>query len=315
MKLYANPAASNCWKVVMALEELGLDYEVETVDLLSGQNLTPSFLQLNPRGTVPVLQIDDLILRDSTDIMKHLDSLASPRSGIKLIPGHLGGVHLGMVLKFQKMLSELPVQALTYGLAFNQNRTKVVRWPYSGENFFENVRNYILTRGDKLALAIICLGNENDTAKLELQRKAEDNQHFLTNYLDEEGYDKVLKLFNETLGTFEDQLSSSSIGGAWLGGPLICMADITLGVILHRLWQLGLDEDFYSGGVRPHLSVFYQTIRNRESFKVATRWDVNTGERWMQQDGSPGMVDNAKMGLAMAAVLGGCYIVKKMLNR
>jgi len=317
MKLYGNATSSNCWKVVMALEELGMEYELETVDTLTGQNLTPSFLQLNPRGTVPVLQVDDLVLTDSTDIMKHLDSLAmgNPRSPIKLIPGHLGGVHLGAVLKFQKLLSELPIQALTLGLAFNQNRTKVVRWPYSQNNFFQTIRNYILTRGDKIAVAMANLGDTNDTAKLELKRKVEDNQHFLATYLDEQGYDKILKLFDDTLSTFEEQLATNNTGGAWLGGPLVCMADISLGVILHRLWQLGLDEDFYSGGVRPHLSIFYQTIKNRESFKVATKWEVNQGERRVEEEGAANMVDNAKMGLVVAAVLGGCYIVKKMLKR
>ena len=30
-----------------------------------------------------------------------------------------------------------------------------------------------------------------------------------------------------------------------------------LGLILHRLWQLGLDGTYFSEGVRPHLKVYY----------------------------------------------------------
>ena len=30
-----------------------------------------------------------------------------------------------------------------------------------------------------------------------------------------------------------------------------------IGLILHRLWQLGLDGTYFSEGVRPHLKVYY----------------------------------------------------------
>jgi hypothetical protein len=35
---------------------------------------------------------------------------------------------------------------------------------------------------------------------------------------------------------------------------MICLS---LGLILHRLWQLGLDGEYFTEGVRPQLSVYY----------------------------------------------------------
>ena len=49
------------------------------------------------------------------------------------------------------------------------------------------------------------------------------------------------------------------------------VADITLGLYLHRLWQLGMEGEYFEDGVRPHLSVFYKMIRERPSFLKVTR--------------------------------------------
>ncbi len=111
------------------------------------------------------LGLDDLVISDSTEIMKHLNTVVGPRAAIKLI---LTGVQGQKVVTFQQMLDDLPVGFLTYGLAFHQSRTKVVRFPYSEEDFLDKARNLILTRGDKLAIATASIGPENETAKLEL---------------------------------------------------------------------------------------------------------------------------------------------------
>ena len=42
-------------KIPIALEELGLDYQLVLVDLAAGQQRSPEFLALNPNGRIPVL--------------------------------------------------------------------------------------------------------------------------------------------------------------------------------------------------------------------------------------------------------------------
>jgi GST-like protein len=54
IKLYGC-GSPNVRKVVIMLEELGLDYEISFVGVMNGAQFEPSFLALNPLGRVPVL--------------------------------------------------------------------------------------------------------------------------------------------------------------------------------------------------------------------------------------------------------------------
>ncbi len=59
-------------KVSIALEELGLDYEVRRVQLDQGDQLTEEFLALNPNHKIPVLEDGDLVIWESGAILLHL---------------------------------------------------------------------------------------------------------------------------------------------------------------------------------------------------------------------------------------------------
>jgi glutathione S-transferase len=52
--LYTSPTP-NGWKASVALEELGLPYEVHPIDLSSGAQKTPAFLAINPNGRIPAI--------------------------------------------------------------------------------------------------------------------------------------------------------------------------------------------------------------------------------------------------------------------
>lgn len=54
IKLYSF-GSPNVVKIYIALEELGLPYEVEAVDVLAAKQFDPAFLELNPNGKVPVI--------------------------------------------------------------------------------------------------------------------------------------------------------------------------------------------------------------------------------------------------------------------
>ena len=71
-KLYDFPLSGNCHKIRMMLAMLDLDYEIETIDILNGDQNTPEFLALNPMHKVPVLEDNGLILADSAAILVYL---------------------------------------------------------------------------------------------------------------------------------------------------------------------------------------------------------------------------------------------------
>lgn len=83
MQLYGFPLSGNSRKVLMTVEETGLDYEFVTVDLMSGAQREADYLSLNPNGRVPTLVDGDLVLWESSAIMLYLAEQA-PRA--KLIP-------------------------------------------------------------------------------------------------------------------------------------------------------------------------------------------------------------------------------------
>ena len=64
-------ATPNGFKISIALEELGLKYNVKRV-FLGGDQLTPEFTQLNPNNKIPVLVDDGLVISESGAILIYL---------------------------------------------------------------------------------------------------------------------------------------------------------------------------------------------------------------------------------------------------
>ena len=55
--LYSMRRSGNCYKVRLALEQLGAPYELIEIDILRGDTRTPEFLAKNPSGHVPLLEV------------------------------------------------------------------------------------------------------------------------------------------------------------------------------------------------------------------------------------------------------------------
>jgi len=80
MKLYDFPSSPNCRKVRAVAYEVGVTFASERVDLLAGEQRAPAFLARNPNGRVPVLEDGDLVLWESTAIIRYL------ATGTALVP-------------------------------------------------------------------------------------------------------------------------------------------------------------------------------------------------------------------------------------
>ncbi len=64
-----------CWTVMLALEAKRLAYEPRRLDNAKGEQKSDAFLCVNPRGTVPVLVRDDLVVRETNAILAFLEAL------------------------------------------------------------------------------------------------------------------------------------------------------------------------------------------------------------------------------------------------
>jgi GST-like protein len=45
----------NGWKIPIALEEMGLDYDIHWIDIGKGDQFSPAFLEISPNNKMPVL--------------------------------------------------------------------------------------------------------------------------------------------------------------------------------------------------------------------------------------------------------------------
>lgn len=59
-------------KVSIALEEIGVPYEVHALNLAESEQLSAGFLALNPNHKIPVLEDDGLVIWESGAILLHL---------------------------------------------------------------------------------------------------------------------------------------------------------------------------------------------------------------------------------------------------
>ena len=72
-QLYDFPLSANCYKVRLLLTQLEIPFERINVNLLQGETRLPEFLQKNPIGKVPVLEIEPKVfLSESGAILTYL---------------------------------------------------------------------------------------------------------------------------------------------------------------------------------------------------------------------------------------------------
>ena len=67
-------ATPNGVKIPIALEEMGIPYEVRKIDLMKNEQHTPEFVAMNPNGKIPVIRDTetDMTLSESVVILEYL---------------------------------------------------------------------------------------------------------------------------------------------------------------------------------------------------------------------------------------------------
>ena len=74
MKLYGYWRSSATYRVRIALELKGIEFDYEPINLLKGEQRSPSFLKRNPQGLVPALTTEEgSILTQSMAIIEYLE--------------------------------------------------------------------------------------------------------------------------------------------------------------------------------------------------------------------------------------------------
>jgi len=80
IKLYYAPGACS-FASHIALEEAGLDYETQRINTSAGEQRSPEYLKINPRGRVPTPVVDGNVLTENVGILTYIAG-GYPRAGL-----------------------------------------------------------------------------------------------------------------------------------------------------------------------------------------------------------------------------------------
>lgn len=72
--LYFISGSPPCWTIMLALEVKGLDYRQHRLDNSKGDQKSPEFLAVNPRGQVPVLRDGENTVCETLAVLAYLDA-------------------------------------------------------------------------------------------------------------------------------------------------------------------------------------------------------------------------------------------------
>lgn len=80
LKLYYSPGACAIASHI-GLEEAGVDYEIEKIDLRAGQQRTPEYLAINPAGVTPALATSQGVITQNSAILAYVAQM-HPNAGL-----------------------------------------------------------------------------------------------------------------------------------------------------------------------------------------------------------------------------------------
>ncbi|CAH2981327.1 unnamed protein product [Chilo suppressalis] len=260
MLLYCNYYSFYSQKVLMALYEKNIEFEPIVIEITKSEQYSSWFLDINPRGEIPVLKINNEIIPDSSRIIDYLEKQCKPELH-PLINVSSEKKILENINKFRDLIETLPIGVITVGSFCHPHLCGSPKLP-----FVLPVREVLKTGDLSSSKNLRKLAEENPKARGILLYKAQlhDRKHEILSNEDE--YLKVLNNVDQVLSHIEEQLRIQSEGN-WLCCENFTIADINLAILLQRLWELGLEGRFWTGGKRPFLENYFNRVKQRDSFK------------------------------------------------
>lgn len=235
LELYHHGTSACAAKVRLAMSEKQLTWTGHYVDLLKGEQFKPEFLQINPKGVVPVLTHDGRIVRESTVICEYLE---------EVFPEHPiyppGPYERALVRIWTKAVDEElhpACSTITYVIS---HRHAILR---NGVGTFEEFLKHSTGEG---------------------YAARERKWRWIQEGLAAPGAGDQVRIYDEYLRRMEASLEDRQ----WLVGNHLTMADIALAPYLNRLAALSMNE-MWERGRYPRVAEWFQRIQARPSFQPA----------------------------------------------
>lgn len=222
-------------KVRLALVEKGLAWKSINIDLLTFENITPTYLAINPQGLLPVLLHQGKMIYESTIILEYLEE-QFPSPALLPHDPYLRA-QIRYYCKLQEQLHDPYLRKLSY----------TRRWKDSP--LTDTKRQEIIAIAERhpiTARRLFLLRAINGFTETELNEACEEVKRYLI--------------------LLEKQLQTNSHD--WLVGTTYSLADIAWTPVIHRL--IGLELNYlWPANEFPALHAWWIKIKARASFQVA----------------------------------------------
>ncbi|XP_041375338.1 ganglioside-induced differentiation-associated protein 1-like isoform X2 [Gigantopelta aegis] len=260
--LYYFPTSFCSQKVLIALKEKNAVFRKRLIDLFELEQMEAWFMRINPRGEVPVLTHGEHVFCDSDSIINYIDKEINP--DIKLVPA--ADTDFGkQIAHFRKLLFDYNIELLTFGTIFHP------------ELMPESVRNACLLRSqtkefkeralDSLSKLSILADKNADLHERYLSKVCISTEK-LNMMQDKEKIEEVLKEMDSIFDVIEEHLGkmkAESGQDTWLCDAQFTAVDISLAVLLGRIWFLGFEPFFFPEERRPYLQAYWKKVQHHKS--------------------------------------------------
>jgi len=246
--LYHHPDSVDSMKVRMALAEKNQKWVSDIVNTPNNQHLSPDYMALNPRGSIPTLVVDGRVTTDARNIVNYLNHFPGPN----LVPNDQAEVEA--MEHFVDLSDRQNIEALTFGKIPGVKK-RTFKSPYANRRGV--IHNHMNVHANNRNLV------EAYKQKDAQSTHQEDIIHTP---------DKMRCVFGNVqhyLGEVEQQLTSGPFAFAgWLVSDQFTLADIHTLCFLRFLDTLGLSHIMGQNTAR-----YYSQGKTRHSYLTAgTEW-------------------------------------------
>ncbi len=245
LELYHASGSLCSQKVKLVLAEKNLEWKSHPLNLLTFENLQPSYIQLNSKGVVPTLIDDGKVITDSAIIIRYLDE-QFPQP--KLTPAE--PTLQEKMNSWIDLQNEFPMREVMYG-------------NYTG------IEGFVLRRSVQIKQKLLSqLMQVNYELKEEYETKLNDVRKWNSTIQDVKKMAILNAQIEPMLNQLEEQLSQTE----WLCGTTYSLADAMWTAILNRLDELKFGY-LWAENTRPALKLYLRRLKARPSFKTAIQSD------------------------------------------
>lgn len=256
LELYYFPPSRCSKKVKMALVEKGIPHKTHFVNLWKYDHLTPEYLELNPKGLVPVIVHDGKVITESDEINQYIDKHFE---GKKLVPDTDEGK--------EKMMEWIRLQDNYPRLSWRVISIKN-EFPFPLSIIHEQLQKNYSGKIPFVRKQLDRLGsNGNGNLRDFYTKKLDELETLEENLVDDVKRNELLAKVEYALDKVEERVSQNE----WLVDDMFSLADIVWLSVLDRLTEVRM-TCLWEDGQRPGIEKYLKRLKARPSYqKVFSR--------------------------------------------